>query len=66
MPEDPAPRTTLLTTPLADVVVPAAEGGIVTPEIEKSNSVGDPKCGFEILLLKSETWLSMVNSTPVG
>lgn len=64
--EEPALRTTLLTSPLAEVVVPAAERGIVTPEIEKSNSVDDTKCGFETLLLKSETWLSMVNRTPVG
>lgn len=45
----------MLTAPVADVVVPASEDGMVTPEIAKSNSVGDAKCGFEILLLKFET-----------
>lgn len=64
--EAPAPSTTLLTTPFADVVDPEAEAGIVTPEIVKSNSVVDTKCGLETLLLRSETCASIVSKTPVA
>jgi len=61
-----AVTATALTSPLGEVVVLPPPGGRVTPEIEKTNSVEETKCASDIRLLKSETWLSIVKSTPVG
>jgi hypothetical protein len=46
--------TTVLTAPeVALVSLPPPESG-VTPEMEKSNCVGEAKCGSEIRLARSE------------
>jgi hypothetical protein len=58
--------TTVVTAPEeAPVWLPPPDGG-VTPEIERSNSVGEAKWGSEIRLARSGKWLPSVKSTPVG
>lgn len=64
--EEAGVTTTLLTAPVVELVVPPPPAASVTPEMEKSSSVGEAKCGSEIRLAKSETRLSIVRSAPVG
>jgi hypothetical protein len=52
--EDAPVTTTLLTTPVEELVSLPPPAGGVTPEMEKSNCVGEAKCGSEIRLARSE------------
>jgi hypothetical protein len=46
--------TTVLTAPVEELVSLPPPGGGVTPEMKKSNCVGEAKCGSEIRLARSE------------
>lgn len=46
--------TTLLTAPAEALVSLPPPAGAVTPEMKKSNCVGEAKCGSEIRLARSE------------
>jgi hypothetical protein len=46
--------TTLLTAPVEELVSLPPPAGGVTPEMKKTNCVGEAKCGSEIRLARSE------------